>query len=73
MIRLKANQKVQKENEFECFHCKKQFTSEKRELEHMCVKKERFQAREDRHVQIGFYAFKTFWKKKQDPKKRTFY
>jgi hypothetical protein len=54
--------------EFVCNYCKTGFSREKTLLNHLCEKKRRWMDREEKYVQIGFMAYKTFYEKFQGKK-----
>lgn len=50
------------EKPFVCEYCNKGFTKEKTLSVHMCEKKRRVLQKNEKRVQIGFYAFQRFYK-----------
>jgi hypothetical protein len=57
---------------FKCEHCGKQFAKERTLFSHVCERKRRHQARNERHVQMGFWAFCEFYKSVQPTSVKTF-
>lgn len=57
---------------FKCEHCGKKFAKEKTLFVHVCEKKRRHLARDERHVQMGFQTFCEFYKTVQPNSKKTF-
>jgi len=71
MIQKKPRGRPKKQHEiseFACIYCKKELSSEKYLLNHLCEQKRRVLQRNERSVIIGFHAFQRFWKKCMNPK-----
>lgn len=47
---------------FTCEFCKKDFTTEKYLVNHLCETKRRYQQKEDKRVWLGYMAYERFWK-----------
>lgn len=63
---IKNNLKI---SSFKCEHCGKEFKKESTFMVHVCEKKRRFLARNERHVKLGLLTFQKFWEITQNVKK----
>jgi len=51
---------------FACQYCEKEFKREKTLFTHICEQKRRYNSKSDSNVQLGLYAFNTFYKASQN-------
>ena len=58
-----------KQSNFKCTHCGKSFVKESTFMVHVCEKKRRFLAKNERHVQFGFLTYQKFYELTQNIKK----
>ena len=55
---------------FKCVHCNKSFMQEKTLVAHMCERKRRVLQKDEKRVQIGFFAYNRFYQLTQNAKKQ---
>ena len=55
---------------FKCVHCNKSFMQEKTLVAHMCERKRRVLQKDEKRVQVGFFAYNRFYQLTQNAKKQ---
>jgi len=58
---------------FKCVHCSKGFMKEKTLVAHMCEQKRRVLQKDEKRVQMGFFAYNRFYQLTQNAKKQKSY
>jgi len=58
---------------FKCVHCDKGFMKEKTLIAHMCEQKRRVLQKDEKRVQMGFFAYNRFYQLTQNAKKQKSY
>ena len=58
------------EQPFTCVHCTKSFMQEKTLVAHMCERKRRVLRKDEKRVQMGFFAYNRFYQLTQAAKKQ---
>lgn len=58
---------------FKCVHCNKSFMQEKTLVAHMCEQKRRVLQKDEKRVQMGFFAYNRFYQLTQNAKKQKSY
>lgn len=53
---------INNEPKHECLYCGREFVKERTLINHMCEKKRRWMNKDEKYVQIGFEAWKTFYR-----------
>jgi hypothetical protein len=61
------------EQPFNCVHCGKAFMKEKTLIAHMCEQKRRVLQKDEKRVQVGFFAYNRFYQLTQNAKKQKAY
>ncbi len=58
--------------QYKCNFCKKVFVREQSLINHMCEKKRRWIAKDERHVKLAFYAYQEFYRRNTNSKTKTY-
>jgi hypothetical protein len=58
---------------FKCVHCNKTFMKEKTLVAHMCEQKRRVLQKDEKRVQVGFFAYNRFYQLTQNAKRQKTY
>jgi hypothetical protein len=58
---------------FKCVHCDKTFMKEKTLVAHMCEQKRRVLQKDEKRVQVGFFAYNRFYQLTQNARKQKTY